>query len=55
VELEEQPGLKVTTNMVDAGYDELSCGMPVEVDFREVGPGFVLPMFKPATPEEANR
>jgi uncharacterized protein len=48
VELEEEPGLKMTTNLVDVDEDRLRGGIAVEVAFTEVVPGFVLPMFRPA-------
>jgi uncharacterized OB-fold protein len=48
VELAEEPGLKVTTNLVDVEESRLRCGLAVEVAFTEVVPGFVLPMFRPA-------
>jgi uncharacterized protein len=49
VELEEEPGLKVTTNLTDVGDHQLHCGLPVELTFQEVAPGFVLPLFRPVT------
>jgi hypothetical protein len=48
VELEEQPGLKVTTNLVDVAENQVWCGLAVEVVFSEVCPGFALPFFRPA-------
>ena len=46
VELDEQPGLRILTNLVDVppGTD-LSCGMPVEVVFEERG-AVTLPQFR---------
>ena len=46
VELDEQPGLRILTNLVDVppGTD-LSCGMPVEVTFEERG-AVTLPQFR---------
>jgi hypothetical protein len=49
VELEEEAGLKVTTNLIDLGDRPLRCGMPVELSFRDVVPGFTLPFFRPVT------
>jgi hypothetical protein len=46
VELDEQPGLRVVTNLVDASPDELHIGMPVEVTFVEHD-GYTLPQFRP--------
>jgi uncharacterized OB-fold protein len=48
VELVEQEGLKITTNIIDCPENRLHIGMPVEVVFREVAPGFTLPLFRPA-------
>jgi uncharacterized OB-fold protein len=47
VELDDQPGLRLLTNIVEvpAGVD-LECGMGVEVVFEERG-GVVLPQFRP--------
>jgi uncharacterized OB-fold protein len=46
VELDDQPGLRILTNLVDVppGAD-LSCGMPVEVTFEERG-AVTLPQFR---------
>lgn len=46
-ELVEQPGLLVTTNLVDASVAELRIGMPLEVAFEELAPGTVVPQFRP--------
>jgi uncharacterized OB-fold protein len=47
VELEEQEGLRMVTNVVDHPFDELHAGMPLEVTFREVAVGLTLPQFRP--------
>jgi uncharacterized OB-fold protein len=47
VELAEQPGLKMVTNIVDCADDHLRMDLPVEVVFREVAAGLTLPLFKP--------
>lgn len=46
VELDDQPGLRILTNLVDvpAGIP-LSCGLPVEVTFEERG-SVTLPQFR---------
>jgi uncharacterized OB-fold protein len=49
VELAEEPGLRLTTNMVDTPESELAVGMPVEVTFVKVTDRLVLPMFRPST------
>jgi uncharacterized protein len=48
VELVEQDGLKMVTNLVDYDSDGLRIDMPVRVAYREVGPGVTLPLFAPA-------
>jgi len=48
VELVEQAGLRMTTNIVDCPPEALRTGMEVQVVFRQVGPELVLPLFRPA-------
>jgi len=48
VELVEQSGLKMVTDLVDYDKEALRIDMPVHVVFREVGPGVTLPLFAPA-------
>jgi len=48
VELDEQPGLKMITNIVDIDPDSVRVGDRVEVTFRPLAEGFVLPVFRPA-------
>jgi uncharacterized OB-fold protein len=48
IELEEQENLKLVSNIVDIDPDDVRIGMPVEVTFQEVSPGYTLPLFKPA-------
>lgn len=47
VELVEQPGLKMATNIIDYLEDELAVEMPLEVVFKEVAPDLILPYFRP--------
>jgi uncharacterized OB-fold protein len=47
VELEEQPGLRLMTNIVDVPLDEVAIDMPVQVEFRERGDVYV-PVFRAA-------
>ena len=44
VELDEQPGLRLLTNIVDCPVDDVEIGMPVEVAFVERGAAFI-PVF----------
>ncbi len=46
VELDEQPGLRLLTNVVEADVAELEVGLPVEVVFEDRGE-VVLPQFRP--------
>lgn len=46
VELDDQPGLRILTNLVDVPTGtSLSCGLPVEVTFEERG-SVTLPQFR---------
>ena len=47
VELEEQRGVRLLTNIVGCPVDDVRIGMPVEVGFTELGDAF-LPVFHPA-------
>ena len=49
IELDEQEGLRLLTNVVDAEPDQLGVGLPVEVTFEDRGE-VVLPQFRPAEP-----
>jgi len=46
VELDEQPGLRLTTNIVRCGLESLNIGMRVKVFFEPVGEVW-LPLFEP--------
>jgi uncharacterized OB-fold protein len=52
VELVEEPGLRLTTNIVDCPADLMRTGMDLEVVFDEVAPGLTLPLFRPADRRE---
>ena len=47
VQLDEQPDLRLMTNIVGCSADEVTIDMPVCVEFREQGEAFV-PVFRPA-------
>jgi uncharacterized OB-fold protein len=47
VAIDEQPSVRLTTNLVDVEPDAISPGMPVEVIFEEADDVF-LPLFRPA-------
>ncbi len=46
VELEEQAGLRMVSNVVDVPPEDVRIGMPVEVTFEQVADDVTLPMFK---------
>lgn len=47
VEIEEQPGLRLTTNIVKCSPDRVQIGMPVRVRFEQHEDVYV-PLFEPA-------
>jgi uncharacterized OB-fold protein len=49
VQLNEQPGLRLMTNIVDCPEESLRVGLPVEVAFKEAAPGLTLPVFRPGS------
>jgi uncharacterized OB-fold protein len=56
VEIEEQPSVRLTTNLVNCDHDAIAIGMPVKVVFERHddpddpdGPGVYLPLFEPET------
>jgi uncharacterized protein len=50
IELDEQPGLRMVSNVIDCGEDELAVGLPVEVVFQDVAPEVTLPLFRLVRP-----
>lgn len=46
VELEEQDGLLVTTNLVDVDPADLRIGLDLDVTFDELAPGATVPQFR---------
>jgi uncharacterized protein len=52
ITLPEQDGLQLMSSLVgikaERVDEEAKIGMPVEVDFEELAPGYVIPVFKPA-------
>ena len=48
VELVEQPGLRLITNIIECPLSDLQIEMPLEVSFRELAPELTVPMFRPA-------
>jgi uncharacterized OB-fold protein len=50
VELDDAPGIRLVSNLVEADPSELEVGMPVEVVWEDMGPELALPRFRPAGP-----
>ena len=48
IDLEEEPGVRIPTGIVDCTAGDLRCGIAMEVVFREVTPTLTLPYFRPA-------
>jgi len=46
VEMEDEKPVRMIANMLDTRPEELYIGMPVEVDFIEIAPKQVLPIFR---------
>ena len=49
VEIDDQPGVRLTTNIVGCDPDDVRIGMRVEVVFEDHAPVFV-PLFRPVAP-----
>jgi uncharacterized OB-fold protein len=47
VDIEEQEGLRLTTNLVGCEAEEVEIGMPVKVCFEEREEGIFIPLFEP--------
>jgi uncharacterized OB-fold protein len=50
VEIDEEPGVRVATNIVGCSESDLRCGMAVGVEFWRVTPTLTLPFFRPVGP-----
>ncbi len=48
IDIEEEPGVRIPTGLVDCTADDLRCGISVEVVFRDLTPTLTLPYFRPA-------
>ena len=49
VEIEEQAGLRLTTNLVGCEEKDIAIGMALRVRFEDLGEGVFLPLFEPAS------
>jgi uncharacterized OB-fold protein len=54
VELVEQPGLRLLTNVLDCAPEAMRIGLPVVVCFRQVGDAYI-PLFRPEAGEGRDR
>ena len=52
VEILEQPGLRITTNLVNCQAESLRADLPVQVVFEERDDGVFLPLFEPRRPPQ---
>ena len=48
VEIEEDPSVRLTTNIVGCEIEQVEIGMPVRVCFEELEKNVFLPLFEPA-------
>ena len=48
IDLDEEPGVRLPSGIVDCTGDDLHCGIAMEVVFREATPTLTLPYFRPA-------
>ena len=53
VELTEQVGLRILSNLIDVDFDSIETDMPVSLDFMEQLGGQKLPVFRMATDQES--
>jgi uncharacterized OB-fold protein len=54
VELEEQPGLRVTSTIIDCPAGEVVCDMPVELDWQDFE-GAPIPVFRPVGSKDTTK
>jgi uncharacterized OB-fold protein len=47
IDIEEEPGVRIPTGLVECTADDLRCGIAMEVVFRDVTPTLTLPYFRP--------
>jgi uncharacterized OB-fold protein len=50
VELVEQPGLRLVTNVVNCAIEDVHVGMPLRVVFENLNDDVALPLFEPELP-----
>jgi uncharacterized protein len=53
VSLEEQPSVRLSTNLIDVEAEDVYIGMEVKVEFEEIENVFI-PLFRPVAPRHAS-
>lgn len=53
VAIDEQPDIRLTTNLIDVSFERVACGLAVEVDFEQHDDVF-LPLFRPVADRPAS-
>lgn len=48
IDLDDAPGVRMYTNILEADLDALHIGMPVKATFEDLGDGTLIPQFMPA-------
>jgi uncharacterized OB-fold protein len=48
IDLDDAPGVRMYTNILEADLDALYIGMPVKATFEDLGDGTLIPQFMPA-------
>jgi uncharacterized OB-fold protein len=48
IDLDDAPGVRLYTNIIDCEPDALSIGMSVQARFEDIGDGTLIPQFAPA-------
>jgi uncharacterized protein len=48
IDIQEEPGIRVPTGLLDCTRDQLRCGMPMQITFRDLTSTLTLPFFHPA-------
>jgi uncharacterized protein len=55
VAIDEQPDVRLTTNLVEVDETRVEIGMPVHVVFENAGEDVYLPLFTPDSPEKSKQ
>jgi uncharacterized OB-fold protein len=48
IDLDDAPGVRMYTNILEVDYDDLHIGMAVKATFEDIGDGTLIPQFMPA-------